>query len=140
MSGAPRSAAPMKPSQLSVSICCIMLLTAVYSEPGACYFDKKQATTGNYRASLYVVKDTLKAVNRYQHQAHDLYERKLFKQAIVQWKKVLHLQPTNAFAMFMLGKSYMGAGEKEKGEDLCDQAIMIGEQSDKNICHSVEGF
>ncbi|MEV4883530.1 hypothetical protein MRBLMN1_002034 [Chitinophaga ginsengisegetis] len=127
----------MKPCQLSVSICCIVLLTAVYSEPAACYFDKKEV---NYRPGLYVFKDTLKRVNRYQHLAHDLYERKLFKQAIVQWKKVLHLQPTNAFAMFMLGKSYMGAGEQEKGEHLCDEAIIMGELHDKNICHSVEGL
>ncbi|MEZ2446419.1 hypothetical protein AB6805_32150 [Chitinophaga sp. RCC_12] len=127
----------MKPCQLSVSICCIVLLTAVYSEPAACYFDKKEA---DYRPGLYVVKDTLKRVNRYQHLAHDLYERKLFKRAIVQWKKVLHLQPTNAFAMFMLGKSYMGVGEQEKGERLCDEALILGEQPGKNICHSVEGF
>ncbi|WP_089894721.1 tetratricopeptide repeat protein [Chitinophaga arvensicola] len=117
-----------------------MLLTAVYSEPGACYFDKKGAAAVNYPLSIYVVKDTVKTVNRCERQAHDFYGRGLFKKAIIQWKKVLHLQPDNAFAMFMLGKSYMGAGEKEKGEYLCDQAIAIGEQSDKNICHSVEGF
>lgn len=130
----------MKPCQLSVSICCIVWLTAVYSEPAACYFDKKKAIVVNYRTGLYVVKDTLETVNRYQHLAHDLYGKKLFKRAIVQWKKVLHLQPSNAFAMFMLGKSYMGAGEQEKGERLCDEAVMMGEQQDKNICHSVEGF
>lgn len=130
----------MKPCQLSVSICCIVWLTAVYSEPAACYFDKKEVIVAHYRTGLYVVKDTLKTVTRYQQLAHSLYEKKLFKRAIVQWKKVLHLQPINAFAMFMLGKSYMGAGDQEKGERLCDEAIMIGEEQDKNICHSVEGF
>ncbi|HEY9259830.1 MAG TPA: hypothetical protein VIP81_17800 [Chitinophaga sp.] len=97
----------------------------------------------SYRPGLHVVKDTLRAVTHYQHQAHDLYNKGHFKRAIVQWKKVLHLQPTNAFAMFMLGKSYMGAGEQEKGETLCDQAIGLGEKDDTNdkvICHSVEGF
>lgn len=133
----------MKPCQLIISIGTIILFTAIYSEPAAGYFDKKQRITVNYRPGLYVVKDTLVIAARYQQQAHDLYDKRLFKQAIVQWKKVLHLQPANAFAMFMLGKSYMGAGEQEKGEALCDKAILIGEKevtTDKIICHSVEGF
>lgn len=133
----------MKPCQLIISICTIILFTAIYSEPAAGYFAKEPLMLGNYRPGLHVVKDTLCAVTRYQDQAHELYDKGLFKRAIVQWKKVLHLQPTNAFAMFMLGKSYMGAGEQEKGEALCDQAIRLGEKdqtTDKIICHSVEGF
>lgn len=133
----------MKPCQLIISIGIIILFTAIYSEPAAGYFAKEQRATLNYRPGIYVVKDTLRAATRYQRQAHELYDKRLFKQAIVQWKKVLHLQPTNAFAMFMLGKSYMGAGEQEKGEALCDQAIALGEKdqtTDKIICHSVEGF
>jgi tetratricopeptide (TPR) repeat protein len=133
----------MKPCQLITSICTIILFTAIYSEPAACYFDKGQQKVDNYRSGLHVVKDTLEKVAYYQHLAHDLYSRGLFKRAIVQWKKVLHLQPVNAFAMFMLGKSYMGAGEQEKGEALCDEAILLGEKNvtiDKIICHSVEGL
>lgn len=133
----------MKPCQLIISICTIILFIAIYSEPAAGYFNKKQRIAVNYRPGLYVVKDTPVIAGHYQQQAHDLYDKRLFKRAIVQWKKVLHLQPTNAFAMFMLGKSYMGAGEQEKGEALCDKAILIGEKevtTDKIICHSVEGF
>lgn len=133
----------MKPCQLIISICTIILFTAIYSEPAAGYFAKERLMLVNYRPGLHVAKDTLRAVTRYQDQAHELYDKGLFKRAIVQWKKVLHLQPTNAFAMFMLGKSYMGAGEQEKGEALCDQAIRLGEKdqtTDKVICHSVEGF
>jgi hypothetical protein len=133
----------MKPCQLIISIGTIMLFTAIYSEPAAGYFAKERQVKVNYRPGIYVVKDTLLAVNRYQHQAHALYNKGLFKRAIVQWKKVLRLQPTNAFAMFMLGKSYMGAGEQVKGEALCDQAVLSGEKdqmNDKIICHSVEGF
>ncbi|MBS0030337.1 tetratricopeptide repeat protein [Chitinophaga sp. 22321] len=133
----------MKPSQLSISICSILLSTVMYSEPAACYFDKQQEKAVNYRSGIYADKDTLDIVARNQRLAHDLYDRGLFKRAIVQWKKVLHLQPSNAFAMFMLGKSYMGAGEQERGEALCDKAILLEEQpstTDKIICHSVEGF
>lgn len=133
----------MKPCQLSISICTIILFTAIYGEPAACYFDKEQGKIHDYQSGLYVVKDTLATVTRYQRLAHDLYDKGLFKRAIVQWKKVLYLQPTNGFAMFMLGKSYMGAGEQEKGKALCDKAILLGEKlvtTDKIICHSVEGF
>jgi hypothetical protein len=52
----------MKLCQLSLSMCCIVLLTAVYSEPTACYFDKKEAAPVNYRSGLYVVKDTVKTL------------------------------------------------------------------------------
>ncbi|RAJ83504.1 tetratricopeptide repeat protein [Chitinophaga dinghuensis] len=54
--------------------------------------------------------------------AHANYRKENYPAAVDAWKAVLKHQPGNAFALFMLGKSYMGAGEKEKGERICDQA------------------
>lgn len=132
----------MKPCQLT-SIIITLLLTACYSVSAVGVFEKKQAVAVNDRSGLYVVTDTVAVAAKYQQQADDLYHKKLYKRAIVQWKKVLHLQPGNAFAMFMLGKSYMGAGEATTGAAWCDKAILVGEKKDtldKTICHSVEGF
>lgn len=45
-----------------------------------------------------------------------------YQQAIAYWQQLLNIQPENAFAMFMLGKSYIGHGEQQKGEQYCDRA------------------
>lgn len=131
----------MKPCQLLATCSLLLLFTAARCEPVTRYFDTK-AITCHYPLRLHVDKDTLNSVWYYQQLAHDLYGRRRFKKAIVQWKRVLHLQPTNAFAMFMLGKSYMGAGEQERGAAICDEAIILSEAStaDRHICHSVDGF
>ncbi|HEY0272711.1 MAG TPA: tetratricopeptide repeat protein [Chitinophaga sp.] len=57
--------------------------------------------------------------------AHTYYARQEFKEAIEQWNLLLSLQPENAFAWFMLGKSYMGAGDTVKGSALCDKALSM---------------
>lgn len=57
--------------------------------------------------------------------AHTFYTKQEFKEAIEQWNLLLSLQPENAFAMFMLGKSYMGAGDTAKGSALCDKALSM---------------
>ena len=57
--------------------------------------------------------------------AHTFYTQQEFKEAIKQWDLLLSLQPENAFAMFMLGKSYMGAGDTVKGTALCDKALSM---------------
>ncbi|MBV7532276.1 lipopolysaccharide assembly protein LapB [Chitinophaga sp. sic0106] len=43
------------------------------------------------------------------------------------WQLLLHIQPANGFAMFMLGKAYMDMGEVALGEKICDQAQQLGE-------------
>jgi cytochrome c-type biogenesis protein CcmH/NrfG len=111
----------MKPGRLLIGTY-IFLFTAAYSTPAAGYTGMETAAI-NYRAGIYVKKDSLQTAAHYEQRAHDLFNRKLYKRAIVQWKKVLQLQPGNAFALFMLGKSYMNTGRKEKGEALCDEAI-----------------
>lgn len=63
-----------------------------------------------------------------QHLANACYKKQDFIQAATQWNKILMMQPQNAFAMFMLGKSYMGCGELVKGQAICDQALVIGEK------------
>lgn len=57
--------------------------------------------------------------------AHHYYLAGDFGQAITFWGKLVHVQPGNAFAMFMLGKSYIGKGEMAKGEELCDRALAV---------------
>ncbi|WP_177230441.1 tetratricopeptide repeat protein [Chitinophaga sp. CF118] len=57
--------------------------------------------------------------------AHTHYTSGNYSKAIVQWNKLLFLQPGNAFARFMLGKAYIGNGEIAKGEALCDKATEI---------------
>ncbi|WP_160716609.1 tetratricopeptide repeat protein [Chitinophaga solisilvae] len=75
--------------------------------------------------------------------AHACYNKGYYNEAVIHWEKILHLQPTNGFTMFMLGKSYIGAGEQAKGETLCDKALTMGIvektiNGNNNICHSVE--
>jgi tetratricopeptide (TPR) repeat protein len=60
--------------------------------------------------------------------ANACYKQQDFQQAATLWNKILMLQPQNAFAMFMLGKSYMGCGELVKGQAICDQALAMGEK------------
>ncbi|RPE12124.1 hypothetical protein EGT74_00770 [Chitinophaga lutea] len=60
--------------------------------------------------------------------ANAYYKKQDFKLAAIQWNKILVMQPQNAFAMFMLGKSYMGYGELLKGQAICDQALAMGEK------------
>lgn len=58
--------------------------------------------------------------------ANACYKQQDFAQAITQWNNILMLQPLNAFAMFMLGKSYICSGEVAKGQAICDQAMALG--------------
>ncbi|WP_147323425.1 tetratricopeptide repeat protein [Chitinophaga silvatica] len=115
----------MKSCQLTTCICCIVFFTAICCTPVSGFFVEKHIPSRNYRTRIYVVKDSLELASQYQQLAHDLYSKGFFKKAIVQWKKVLDLQPCNAFAMFMLGKSYMGVGKFKKGTALCDQAVKL---------------
>ena len=48
-----------------------------------------------------------------------------YAQAAVQWNNILMQQPMNAFAMFMLGKSYICSGEVAKGQVICDRALLL---------------
>lgn len=115
----------MKPCQFTTYLCCIVFCTAIYSTPVSGYFVEKEVSATGYRGRLYVKEDSLKLALKYQQLAHHLYDSGHFKKAIVQWKKVLQLQPGNAFAMFMLGKSYIGVGDNKKGTALCDQAVKL---------------
>jgi tetratricopeptide (TPR) repeat protein len=57
--------------------------------------------------------------------AHAYFKQGNYPAAIEQWNRVVQLQPQNAFALFMLGKSYIELGEREKGTALCDSAVSI---------------
>ena len=58
--------------------------------------------------------------------AHHYYASAQYDKSIICWKKLVKKQPDNAFAVFMLGKAYIGNGEVAKGEALCDEAIEMG--------------
>ncbi|MBW8685011.1 tetratricopeptide repeat protein [Chitinophaga rhizophila] len=55
--------------------------------------------------------------------AHHYYLAGSYQLAVSYWDRLLSIQPGNAFAMFMLGKSYIGTGEVNRGEALCDKAL-----------------
>lgn len=61
-------------------------------------------------------------VKALQALGHIYYANGNYAKAIIQWNRLLLLQPGNAFARFMLGKSYIGNGEISKGENLCDRS------------------
>lgn len=102
--------------------------TAAYLELGQTY-----ALMENYRLSLYYYQQLLKTGGTENTSSEDLqvihelghvyYYQGNYKAAVALWTKLLSLQPQNYFAMFMLGKSYIGSGEQAKGEQLCDRAI-----------------
>jgi tetratricopeptide (TPR) repeat protein len=104
--------------------------TAAYLELGQTY-----ALMENYRLSIYYYQQLLKTggtentspedLQVIHHLGHVYYYEGNYKAAVVLWTKLLSLQPHNYFAMFMLGKSYIGSGEQAKGEQLCDKAVEI---------------
>jgi tetratricopeptide (TPR) repeat protein len=57
-----------------------------------------------------------------QAMAQGSYQGGDYEQAIMYWQQLIDIQPKNAFAMFMLGKSYISHGERKKGEEWCDRA------------------
>lgn len=60
-----------------------------------------------------------------QQLAHAYFKQQSYAEAAMQWNRILVLQPQNAFAMFMLGKSYICSGEVVKGQQICDQALQL---------------
>lgn len=60
-----------------------------------------------------------------QQLAHAYFKKQSYAEAAMQWNRILVLQPQNAFAMFMLGKSYICSGEVVKGQQICDQALQL---------------
>jgi tetratricopeptide (TPR) repeat protein len=64
-------------------------------------------------------------VKALQALGHTYYTTGNYGKAIIQWNRLLLLQPANAFARFMLGKSYIGNGEILKGENLCDKSTNL---------------
>jgi tetratricopeptide (TPR) repeat protein len=89
---------------------------------GTSYLHIKQTETGirHLEACLTLRPDDTQAL---QALAHNYYSSNNYSKAIIYWNRLLSLQPANAFARFMLGKSYIGNGEAAKGEALCDKAF-----------------
>ncbi len=57
--------------------------------------------------------------------AQAYYRAEAYDEAIDRWDRLLELDKTNAEALYMIGLSYQQKGEKEKGQQLCDQAIQM---------------
>lgn len=89
---------------------------------GTAYLQIKQADKGIKYLELCLAQrpGETKAL---QTLGHAYYANGSYGKAVTQWNQLLLLQPDNAFARFMLGKSYIGNGEISKGEELCDKAI-----------------
>ena len=60
-----------------------------------------------------------------QSLAHISFTNGKYEDAILYWDKLLLLQPGNAFALFMLGKSHISSGRTERGEELCNKALQM---------------
>lgn len=98
-----------------------------YLELGQIY-----ALLENYRQSIYYYRKLINEDNLSSagpedlqviyHLGHVYYYEGNYKASAALWSRLLDLQPQNGFAMFMLGKSYIAAGEQTKGEELCDKA------------------
>ncbi|WP_089783165.1 tetratricopeptide repeat protein [Chitinophaga sp. YR573] len=90
---------------------------------GTSYLQIKQTEIGirHLEACLTLRPDDTQAL---QALAHNYYSSNNYGKAIIYWNRLLSLQPANAFARFMLGKSYIGNGESAKGEVLCDNALI----------------
>jgi tetratricopeptide (TPR) repeat protein len=107
--------------------------TLAYVELGQIY-----ALMENYRQSTYYYRQILTLDSTEEVSPGDLqvlhelghvyYFEGNYKAAVALWNRMLVLQPQNYFAMFMLGKSYIAAGEIQKGEALCDRAVLINNE------------
>lgn len=53
------------------------------------------------------------------------YKTGKYQEAIDSWDKILGFDKQNAKALYMIGMSYQKKGDKEKGMQLCDQAIKM---------------
>jgi len=95
-----------------------------YLHLGTAYLHTRETEKAlkHLRTSLIIREDDPRPM---QALAHHYYLSGDFISAILYWNKLLSIQPENAFALFMLGKSYIGKGEKEKGEALCDKALAV---------------
>lgn len=91
---------------------------------GMSYLHIKETAKGiqQLEACLELRADETRAI---QALGHQYYLSGAFTAAISYWDKLLRIQPANAFAMFMLGKSYIGQGEVAKGEAMCDRALAV---------------
>jgi tetratricopeptide (TPR) repeat protein len=91
---------------------------------GMSYLHTKEAGKGirQLEMCLELRQDESRAI---QALAHHYYLTGKYDAAISYWDRLLRLHPANAFALFLLGKSYIGKGEVAKGEALCDKALAV---------------
>ena len=64
--------------------------------------------------------------------AEACYDAKKYDDAINYWDEILRLDKQNASALYMIGMSYQGKGEKQKGMALCDKAIEMDPSLQRN--------
>lgn len=91
---------------------------------GCCYYKLGQRAQAKVYLQACLQRQPTQA-EALQAMAHICYDEASYRQAVLYWERLLQLQPQNKYVKFMLGKSYIGEGEKEKGNILCDEATAL---------------
>ena len=64
--------------------------------------------------------------------AQSMYHAKRYDDALIYYQKLLELDPKDANALYMAGMTFQKKGQKERGQQMCDQAIKIDPSLAKN--------
>ena len=64
--------------------------------------------------------------------AQAMYKAKRYDDALVYYQKLLELDPKDANSLYMAGMTFQKKGDKERGQQMCDQAIKIDPSLMKN--------
>lgn len=72
--------------------------------------------------------------------AQALFKAKKYDDALVYYQKLLVIDAKDANALYMAGISFLRKGEKQRGQQMCDQAIIIDPSLSKNRQKSADVF
>ena len=72
--------------------------------------------------------------------AQAMYSSKKYDEALIYYQKLLELDPKDANALYMAGMTFQKKGQKERGQQMCDQAIKIDPSLAKNRSKKGESF
>ncbi|MEO8719656.1 MAG: tetratricopeptide repeat protein [Ginsengibacter sp.] len=57
--------------------------------------------------------------------AYAMYHTKKYSEALIYFEKILNITPKDAPTLYMIGLSFQKMGQKEKGQKICDNAIIL---------------
>ena len=72
--------------------------------------------------------------------AQAMYQAKKYDEALTFYQKLLELDPRDANALYMAGMSFQKKGMKERGQQMCDEAIKLDPALAKNRQKKGESF